>query len=52
MSDDYTYQTYPTAFVTLEAGTYTREQLQDLIAQIDALNVLNMRAVNRREEWK
>ena len=38
MSDDYTYQTYPTAFVTLEAGTYTREQLQDLIAQIDALN--------------
>jgi hypothetical protein len=45
----YTYKTYPTACIHLDARTYTRQQLQDAIEWIDSINAQNQRAMQPKE---
>jgi hypothetical protein len=47
----YTYKTYSTARIQLGAGMYSRQQLQDAIDQIDALNAQAKAAMQPKKEW-
>lgn len=47
----YTYKTYPTARIQLDAGMYSRQQLQDAICCIDALNAQAKASMQPKKEW-
>ena len=48
----YTYKTYPTARIQLDAGMYSRQQLQDAICCIDALNAQAKASMQPEKEMK
>jgi hypothetical protein len=48
MTDEkYEYRVYKVGFVELEAGKYTRKDLQELIEMLDKMNEANERSMKR-----
>ena len=47
----HTHKTYHTACIQLDAGMYSRQQLQDAICYIDALNAQAQAAMQPKKEW-
>ena len=51
MTKQYKNVTYPTARIQLDAGMYSRQQLQDAICCIDALNAQAKASMQPKKEW-